>query len=250
MNWRYFIGRTVNGAAQGILSSRILPLNRYVPVGQFWLYDIQRFAGSRNLDIVFDVGANIGQTAHGLVRYLPEAQIFCVEPIQSTMQKLKDNYARYSNIEFVQVAFGSEPGTVSMPLHRDSQLNSLVWQQPRMSDLTGLCETISVETIDNFCRARSIGYIDLLKVDVQGWELEVLKGAASMIERNGIRFVYTEVGFQRTGTDMQYFNDLHDYMIDNRFSFCGIYDVYRYGSEKQFVGFSNALYVNVGFAKY
>lgn len=249
MNWRYLIGSTVNRVAQAALSSRILPLSRYVPRGRYWLYDVQRFAGSRELDIVFDVGANIGQTAYDLIRYLPNAHIFCVEPVHLTMQKLKEKYARYSNIEFVQAAFGSRRETVSLPLHRDSELNSLVRRQPRMDDLTGQCETISVDTIDNFCRTRGIGCIDLLKLDVQGWELEVLRGAEAMIEHNAVHLVYAEVTFKKSDTDMQYFSELHDYMACNRFNFCGLYDVYRYGPAKQFVGFSNALYINSAFAK-
>src|ERR1039457_514232 len=105
MNWRYAIGSTVNRMLNAVLSSPMMPLTRYVPPGHFWLYDVKRFAGIRGLTVVFDVGANIGQTAYGLVRYLPKARIFCVEPIASTMQQLKANYGRYSNIQFVQVAF-------------------------------------------------------------------------------------------------------------------------------------------------
>jgi hypothetical protein len=69
-----------------------MPLTRYVPPGQFWIYDVQRFAGTRDLDVIFDVGANIGQTAYGLVRYLPHAQIFCVEPVGATMERLRTRF--------------------------------------------------------------------------------------------------------------------------------------------------------------
>jgi hypothetical protein len=51
-----------------------------VPVSHFWLYDVQRFARARDLNVIFDVGANIGQTAYDLVRYLPKANIFVLSP--------------------------------------------------------------------------------------------------------------------------------------------------------------------------
>src|SRR6516164_7957145 len=107
MNWRYFVGDTVNKGINAVLRAPIVPLTRYVPAGHFWLYDVQRFAGTRDLNVIFDVGANIGQTAYDLVRYLPKANIFCVEPVSVSMQMLKAKYAGYDNIHFAQLAFGS-----------------------------------------------------------------------------------------------------------------------------------------------
>jgi FkbM family methyltransferase len=141
----------------------MMPLTGYVPLGRFWLYDVQRFAGTRDLPVVFDVGANIGQTAYGLVRYLPKAQIFCVEPVSTTMQRLKAGYGHYDNIRFVQLAFGGKREAVSIRLHKDSGLNTLVNDQPRVADLTGQTETVTVETIDNFCRDHAIKRIDILE---------------------------------------------------------------------------------------
>jgi FkbM family methyltransferase len=247
MNWRYLVGDIVNRAVQAALSSRVMPLTRYVPPGQFWVYDVQRFAGTRDLTVVFDVGANVGQTAYGLVRYLPNSKIFCVEPVAATMQILKARCARHKNICFVQAAFGSRRETTSMRLHTNSELNTLIEDQPRVADLTGQTEIVTVETIDNFCRDRAIDRIDLLKIDVQGWELEVLRGAKMMLSRNSIWFVIAEVGFRKSDTDMQPFAELNEFMQISKFDFCGFYDTYRYGPAKQFVGFSNALYVNTNF---
>ena len=84
-------------------------------------------------------------------------------------------------------------------------------------------------------------------MDVEGWELEVLRGANTMISRNAIHFVIAEVGFRRSDTAHQHFAELNDFMQVNRFDFCGFYDTFRYGPAKQFVGFSNALYVNTHF---
>ena len=249
MNWRDLIGSAVERAAHAVLSSPIMPLTRYVPPGLFWLYDIQRFAGTRNFAVVFDVGANVGQTAYGLIRYLPNSQIFCIEPVEATMKQLKRDYAKYKNIQFVQAAFGSKRETVCIPLHKNSVLNTLVKNQPRTEDLTGQNEMIVVETLDDFCHTNGIKKIDLLKLDVQGWELEVLRGAEGLIRRNDIYFVFAEVSFHKSDTDMQQFDELHEYMECNGFNFCGFYDTFRYGLMKEFVSFSNALYVNSAFTK-
>ena len=225
-----------------------MPLTHYVPPGHFWIYDVQRFAGTRNLPIVFDVGANIGQTAWGLVRYLPNSKIFCAEPVGATMAILKARYGGYKNVYFAQVAFGSRCEMTSMRLHTNSELNSLIADQTRATDLTGQTELVTVETIDSFCCHRAINHIDLLKIDVQGWELEVLRGAKTMLSQDLVRFVIAEVGFRKSDTDVQPFAELNEFMRINRFEFCGFYDTYRYGPAKQFVSFSNALYVNLNCA--
>ncbi len=249
LNYRYLVGNTLGKVAHAVLSSRIMPLTRYVPVGTFWLYDVQRFAGTRNLRIVFDVGANIGQTAYGLVRYLPHAQIFCVEPVGPTLQRLKSRYAHYHNIQFVQLAFGSRREQRTIPLHKDSERNTLCAEQLQDANLTGEIETVTVETIDNFCRDHAIDRIDILKMDVQGWELEALRGADIMLSRDAVQFVMAEVAFRRSEPDMQHFAELNDFMQARKFNLCGFYDTYRYGPAKQFVGFSNALYINTHFRR-
>src|SRR5216684_1602700 len=248
MTWRNLVVNAVDRAVQAVLSAPMMPLTRYVPVGHYWLYDVLRFAGTRDLGIVFDVGANIGQTAHDLVRYLPKARIFCIEPVGSTMQQLKANYGRYSNIQFCQFAFGSKWETIRMPLHHDSELNTLVKDHPRVADRTGQSEIITVETIDNFCRSEEVNCIDLLKLDVQGWELEVLRGSEAMLTRNAIHFIFVEVGFHASDTHIQQFSELHNFMEGKGFNFCGLYDSFRYGAGRTFVGFSNALYINSAFA--
>ena len=107
---------------------------------------------------------------------------------------------------------------------------------------------ITVETMDSFCGKEKIDRIDILKLDVQGWELEVLRGAKALVARNAIHFIFAEVGFHKMDIDIQQFTTLHEYMEASRFKFCGLYDTFRYGPAKEFVGFSNALYINPHFA--
>ena len=246
MNWRYYIGSAVNTAAHRVLANRVMPLSRYVPRGTFWLYDVQRFAGTRDLSVLFDIGANTGQTAYGLVRYFPSARIYCFEPVKGVFDQLAAVYGRYPKVRCVQKAVGSAPGTATMALRSFSEMNSLVGAGPA-EGLTGEVETVEIDTIDSFCKAEGLTHIDLLKMDVQGWELEVLKGAARMIDEGRVRFVFTEVGFRRDEVEMVHFSPINDTLERKGFRFCGLYSQFRWGIHKQFVSFANALYVNVDF---
>ena len=61
MNWKlWWVGSTVYSSLEAIISSRYFPRTRYFPRGVSWLFDLQRFIGTRSLGVVFDAGANTG----------------------------------------------------------------------------------------------------------------------------------------------------------------------------------------------
>jgi FkbM family methyltransferase len=235
------------GAVEALMSSPIFPRTRYFPRGYNWMYDVQRFAQTRHFDTIFDVGANIGQTTKGLIKYFPMAQVYSFEPVASSFAKLRKNYSLYANVHPIQRALGSQPGEMSMALHKESELNTLVADSSRAKDRSGETEVVKVVTIDQFCRDAEISHIDVLKMDVQGWEVKVLSGASTMLSNNKVHFVLSEVAFRRHDTDMQHIGELSDLMESNEFWLCGFYDTFRWGNNKQYVGFTNALYLNPKF---
>ncbi|HEX8149719.1 MAG TPA: FkbM family methyltransferase [Pyrinomonadaceae bacterium] len=246
MNWKLFLGTTFHRTQHAALSSRLFPLTRYFPRGRSWLYDAQRFAGTKDFRVIFDVGANDGETAYGLVRYFPKTRIYCFEPVASTMELLKRNYGHYPNVQCVPLALGSRPDEVSIPLHVNSGMNTMS-ASPDRGDLTGKTTRIKVVTADSFCSESGVESVDIWKMDVQGWEMEALKGAGSLFDNNRVHFVFSEVGFKRSDTDMQHFADLNDYLEERGFWLCGFYDFFRYGEQKERLGFCNALYINPDF---
>ena len=211
------------------------------------MYDAQRFSGTRKLPVVFDVGANIGQTLRGLLRYFPRSSIYSFEPVSASFRTLTTRYGGRPNVRLVQKAFGECPGVTRMQLHSDSELNTLVAEHPRMDDLTGESENITVDTIDSFCVSEGIESIDILKLDVQGWELKAIRGAAEMIRKRHIRLVFSEVGFRRRDGDLQHFAELNDHLEENGFWLSGFYDEYRWGESRKYLGFASALYINPDF---
>lgn len=243
----YFVGSNLSVLKHTVLSSSFFPLIRYYPRGDSWLYDAQRFADTRDFRVVFDVGANIGQTAWDLTRYCKSASIYCFEPVSNSFDKLSNSYGKHKNVTCIKKALGSYVGETMVELHSDSELNTLVPDQPRKTDLTGELELIEIDTIDEFCDTHKVHLIDLLKMDVQGWELEVLKGAINMIRSQKVRFIYAEVNFRKKISDMQYFEELNNFMQNHGYILCGFYDGFRYGENKKFLSFSNVLYINPDF---
>lgn len=245
MNWRWFVGSKLYQASHLVLSSRLTPLTRVFPYGVSVLYDVQRFAGTRNLEILFDVGANIGETAWEMTQYCPGAQIFCFEPVPSSYATLCERFRKMENVHCIQSALGSSRSTGEMHLYEDSVYNTFATsiQAPIKSRARGT-QKVEIDTIDKFCRDNRISKIDVLKMDVQGWELEVLKGAEEMILANKVKHIFAEVGFREEGPDINSFSTIDQAVTKYNYLFSGFYDLNRYGDRKQFTLFGMALYTN------
>ncbi len=243
---RWYVGSTFNSILNSILSSPSFPLTRYFPCGHSVFYDIQRFSRKKKLDVLFDIGANVGQTTSGLIQYFPQSQIYCFEPVSTTFDILFNKFSTYPNVNCIQTGIGRISGSAKIILHDNSELNTIVINGPR-EDLKIGEEIIVLNTLDEFTETQNIPYIDFLKMDVQGWEMEVLLGAEALLRDKRIRFVYTEVGFRRADRDMQSFSEINDYLEKQGFWLCGFYDQFRWGDKKEYLGFVNALYIQPDF---
>jgi FkbM family methyltransferase len=147
---------------------------------------------------VFDVGANQGQfltLAHcGLADR--RFTIHSFEPSKKTYQLLCENAGKYNNAVLNNFGLGREPG--ERELFYDTVGSGLASLTKRNLDHCGvkmaLSEKVVISTIDDYCRGKQIEHIDLLKIDVEGHELDVLAGGKEMFSRSAIAMVTFEFG--------------------------------------------------------
>jgi FkbM family methyltransferase len=238
---KYRIGAALDGALQATLAARQFPLTRYVPYGVSWLYDLQRFMGSRSLGVLFDVGANTGQTLGHLLKYAPDAQIYSFEPTDSAFAALSAAFGNRRNVHLQKMALGSKSGTLALQVRANSELNTLV---AAGADPGGTTQATEVSTVDDMVARHGISHLDLLKVDVQGWEMEVMRGASRLIADHNLVFVFAEMTFRSDEKEMQQFSELHDHLEAQGFVLSGLYELKRYGPRKEFVLFANVLYLH------
>ena len=89
-------------------------------------------------------------------------------------------------------AVGKEPGEGKLQFHSD--LNTTASIQRQTEHGLALSETVPITTIDHFCDVEGIGRIDLLKIDTEGYEMEILLGASMMMKSGAIRAIQFEFG--------------------------------------------------------
>jgi len=195
--------------------------------------------------MVFDVGANVGQTAFYFDRWFPDARIHSFEPIPETFRVLEAKVSRHPKIRCHPIALGSTNEVKRIRLMRDSELNTLVHEPALESEATDGFADVTITTIADFCEKEQIREIDLLKMDTQGYEVNVLTGAKDRLRRTA--FVLAEVGLQSPRIYVSPFPAVHEYLRSAGFFFCGLYDSFRHWETKLLVSFANALYVNTAY---
>jgi FkbM family methyltransferase len=193
--------------------------------------------------MVFDVGANLGQTTRLLSRFFPGATIHSFEPVSSTFRELMANCGQLKGVHMHATAMGREPGRQTIRLQTLSELNSLRFPATNPSD-PGAVETIEIETVAGFCEKHGIDRIDVLKIDAQGADLDVLQGAGHLLQSARVPFVLAEVGFVAGDVTNQPFEPLHRHLTDHGFHLSGFYNMFSYGARLARLGWCDALYVH------
>ncbi len=182
-------------------------------------FDLARITSEKPLATIFDVGGNFGQTALRFASAFPPAKVFTFEPVPSSFERLLSAIADHKNIQGHNLAFGDQPGTARLNLTSSAGTNTLVATAATIDSID-----VRVDTLDAFAAAQGIGTIDLLKIDVEGFELQVLKGATDLLTRGHIRFIFVECVFA-PDPDFNHtsFFDLRDVLLPHGFCFVGYY---------------------------
>lgn len=145
--------------------------------------------------IVFDVGANIGDYSKNCLKYLENTEIYAFEPSKKTFNELKKNL-RNTKVKIFNFGFGEKKE--KKDLFYDKETSGLASLYNRKLEYRKIFftkkEKIEIETIDSFCKKNSIQRIDLLKIDVEGNEFNVLKGAKKMLKNKKIKGIQFEFG--------------------------------------------------------
>lgn len=177
-----------------------------------------------NQPAIFDIGANRGQSVELFCKAFPGCQTYSFEPNPAMFDQLLKQYGSSTNNLCYQMAFSDCKGVFPFNITRVPEASSLLAPDPKLVNLSKDNKyeveviDVSCDTIDNFCSEHGIDNIDLLKVDVQGAELKVLKGAAKTLQNTKVKIIYTEINFAETYSDQVRIEDL--------LSFCQKFDYY------------------------
>ena len=188
--------------------------------------------------IIFDVGGNAGQSIERYKKLFPKCKIHSFDPIKYELDKLTLKYQNDKSVILNNVAIGEKPGNLDFNINVLSGSSSFKNLIPNTTWIKERSKAINIDsknfipetkkintkviTLDDYCNDENIHQIDILKIDVQGYEDKVLEGAIKLLKMNKIKLIQLELIFSEIYQDTLSIYDVEKYLIPNKYTLFGI----------------------------
>lgn len=161
---------------------------------QQWLLDA--YAGEQPLTVL-DVGANVGQWCTSLLdaaqaRGAATLQVHSFEPMPATHARLRAAVQAHpagSRVRLVQAALSDAPGKAQMHEFEEGGVTNSLHADPFMR---GKPVNVQLDTVDGYCAREGIRTVHMLKVDAEGHDLAVVRGAIGMLREGRVKVAQVE----------------------------------------------------------
>ena len=170
----------------------------------------------KNSNVCIDVGANIGITTIWMAKN--SEKVYSFEPEKQNIKRFKENLQvnNINNVELIKKAVSDKRGELELNILESYGHHSL--GKVATSKIVG-AQKVDVVTLYDFCKEKDINIIDFLKVDVEGFEIEVFRGAKELFDKKQIKLIAFEISevplisLNKTEKEIFDFFDLVNYKI-------------------------------------
>ena len=178
---------------------------------------------------LIDIGANKGQFALIARYYNPKAKIYSFEPLEKPTKLFNKIFKSDQNIILHNAAVGPVKKKIKMHVSKRIDSSSLLPIGENQSFLfpgteESHKEGIYVAPLDHFINNEDLKSPIFVKIDVQGYELEVLKGSKSLIDE--FDYIYVECSFVELYEGQALADEVIHYLQNYSFRLKGIYNIY------------------------
>ena len=183
---------------------------------------------SYDLATLVDIGANRGQFALAARGYAPQARIISFEPLPAPAGTFRRLFAGDPMVTLQETAIGPENGEVTIHVAADDDSSSLLPMALQTSLFPGAAECgtaqIKVVRLADRLSGDEIRPPALLKLDVQGYELEVLRGCEDLL--GGFAWIYVECSFVELYGGQALADEVIAWLRDRDFCLKGIHNLF------------------------
>ena len=164
----------------------------------------------------------------------PGADIYAFEPVPETFAKLQKSLVSYPNIRAINKAVSSTSGKAIFFETADAGSSSLfpptatgLHYYPESYAINNQYE-VEVTSLDDWWQSADCPAIQFMKLDVQGGELAVFRGASELLEKAGVELIQAEVTFMENYSRQCLFSELEIFLRQQGFSLYQIYEVWTH----------------------
>ena len=170
------------------------------------------------VNVVFDIGANVGEISIYFSKMFPNSKIFSIEPSTRNLiifkENIHDQFFECKNITIIEKAVSNYNGKIKITKLLNAQntvmLNPEINREINNKNLKFLDETEEVEvaTLENLCEQYQINEVDFMKIDIEGAESLL----TNSIKKLQPKMIYVEISSKNTEAS---FHEMHDILKDN-----------------------------------
>ena len=237
-NMKQLIRRLLNSIGLDAKSKQALGLDPFK--------DMQFFLAGNKCPVIFDVGANTGQSVDAFKRVFPNSSIHSFEPSPRTYAILSEHCKNLDGVKTWNCGVGSSIDRLPFLENHCPDMSSFL--APGESSWGEIETTTNVEvvTLDSFASEHDVELIHILKSDTQGYDFQVLKGAEGLMKENRIGMIYLEFIFSKVYKDLPSFDEVFRFLLDRNFSLVTFYQPYY---DQDLLGWTDMLFINADYKR-
>jgi len=171
--------------------------------------------------VIIDCGAHIGSDSIELARIFPNSTIYAFEAVPAIFKNLENNTKKYKNIECYQLALSNVKGVSFMYLSSGLSDASSSLLKPtghiKNHNEVFFNEIIDVNTVtlDEWAQSSNVNHIDFLWLDMQGFELQMLKASPDLLKT--VKAIHSEVSLQDSYENESLYEEYKLWLEENGF---------------------------------
>ncbi len=233
--------------ARDILADWGIFVNRGIARGFCSIKDVSKFTNTNNIKVVFDVGANDGLIASQFLRHFPCCQIYCFEPNPNIYSRLVYSLDKYSRrAKLYNLGLSDRIGTGKLYVGNSNKTGTFILglkSEEGTEENKEVIDNVKITTLDAFCEQHKVDQIDFLKIDAEGFDLNVLMGSSNCLAENRIGLIEVEATFSPQD-DLHIPFDRFVSFLGSQYVIFGFYEQIPEYKTRDYLRRSNVIFLN------
>lgn len=198
---------------------------------------------------IFDCGANIGFVTHKFHTLFPNCNVFAFEPNPVIFEKLNQFYSQNNHIHCFNLGISDSSGKLLFNINKNSGTSSFLnpneYHKNNIASRNITVKEVKVTSIDDIMKSNNVNFIDVLKLDIEGFEIKALEGIKNLEDK--VALIFAEVNLIPTYEGQPLIEDVISYARRQGFNVVNFYGINE--NKNRQASITNLLFISNRFKK-